>query len=462
MKKVLLSLIFLSVILPCTGTSAFEVRMRGDRLTLHADHVPLQTLLLGLADLGVKIRIDPEINPEINASFEDRDIRQGLDSILKPFDHALIWKSIEGPEGPIPRLAEIQVFKPGGKALIKALGTKTQFAVARNPEDGSLYIKNEILLGLGQDMTLAEFEAILRPFGGIIVDSYTALGIYKVRFPEGANIPSLAKQIAKHPKVAKAEPNYAYPLPGPDRQTPSNLKDKGLSKNLSNTGVAVPIAVLDTGLGADSGMEPYVLASLDAVNPDEPLSDSLGHGTQMGLIASGVVNPTGVEGDSESYNSIIPIRIFDDNGFTSNFTIMRSIDFSLEHGARVMSLSWGSETRSDLLENALSYARSKGLVVVASAGNEPTGQPVYPAAFSSVIGVGALRPDGKPWEESNYGDFVTMYAPGFASLPVGYKGDPGGYAGTSISAAFTANVISKYLSEHPNATMEEILRALAR
>jgi subtilisin family serine protease len=114
------------------------------------------------------------------------------------------------------------------------------------------------------------------------------------------------------------------------------------------------------------------------------------------------------------------------------------------------------------LESALDYARSKGLIVVASAGNEPTGKPVYPAAFPSVIGVGALAPDGKSWENSNYGDFVSVYAPGFATLPVGYKGDPGAYAGTSISAAYAANVIADYLSEHPEATSQEVLDALSR
>ena len=93
-----------------------------------------------------------------------------------------------------------------------------------------------------------------------------------------------------------------------------------------------------------------------------------------------------------------------------------------------MSLSWGSETGSNFLENTLDYASSKDLIIVASAGNKPTGKPVYPAAYSSVIGVGALDPGGKAWENSNYGSFVMLYAPGFATLPVGYNGSPGTYS----------------------------------
>jgi hypothetical protein len=269
------------------------------------------------------------------------------------------------------------------------------------------------------------------------------------------------EQITRHPKVAKAEPNYAYPIPVPDAQTGSDRAFPDTS-HIPATGETVPIAVLDTGLTPDSGLEDLILASLDALNPDDPISDTLGHGTQMALIASGVVKPSGLRSESDSQNPIIPIRVMDDNGFTSNFTIMSSIDFALKHGARVLSLSWGSETRSDFLETALNDARAKGLIVVASAGNEPTGKPVYPAAFPSVIGVGALAPDGKSWENSNYGDFVTLYAPGFANLPVGYKGEPGPYAGTSISAAYAANVIADYLAEHPEASTQEVLESLGR
>lgn len=101
------------------------------------------------------------------------------------------------------------------------------------------------------------------------------------------------------------------------------------------------------------------------------------------------------------------------------------------------------------MEEALNYADSRNLIVVASAGNEPTGKPVYPAAYSSVLGVGALAPDGTPWQQSNYGSFVSVTAPGYASLPVGYKGEAGLYAGTSIAAAYAANVISGWLAENP-------------
>lgn len=421
----------------------------------------MQDILERLADLGIKIRIDPQINPKITASFQDRDLRQGLDSILKPFGHALIWDAVKGPFGTLPKLTEIQVFNPGRKDLMEPLGSRPGFAVAKDPKGGSLFVKDEILLGLGPDMSLSEFKRLLRELGGTILDSHPGVGIYRIRLPEDSDVPALLREISRHPKVAKAEPNYAYPLPAPLKQGAVSWSGPEPSSPATPAGI-IPIAVLDTGMDPHSGAQEYVLASLDALDPEEPLTDSLGHGTQMALIAAGVVRPSGMSKDEGTRNPIIPIRVMDDRGFTSNFTLMRSIDFAVKQGARVMSLSWGSETKSDFLESALNYARSKGIIVVASAGNKATGRPVYPAAFPSVIGVGALGPDGKSWEKSNYGDFVMLYAPGFASLPVGYKGGPGTYAGTSIAAAYTANVIASYLSEHPDATLPEVIRAIGR
>ncbi|MBW2144515.1 MAG: S8 family serine peptidase [Deltaproteobacteria bacterium] len=460
MKKIsIFSLVLALSLLSVSGTDALELRITGEKLSIHADQVPLQDILKHMLDLGIRVHIDPDLNPKISASFENRDIQEGLGSILKSLDYVLIWESPEGLPVPVARLTEIQIFKPGKKEFMKPFINRSGFAVKQNPSDGSLYVQDEILLMLKPGMTRFEFMKFLKEIGGIVVSIDKILGIYRIRLPENSDVSSLVSRVTRHPGIAGAEPNYAYPISLPHRgRNPIEIK-----ADPSVNGVpegAAPIAILDSGLRPDSGLTDVVLASFDALSPDEAISDSLGHGTQMALIAAGVIQPYGVSEISETTSPIIPIRTFDDNGFTSNFSIMRGIEFALENGARVMSLSWGAETGSEFLENALEYAGSKGLFIVASAGNEPTGKPVYPAAYPSVIGIGALAPDGKPWEKSNYGDFVTLKAPGFATLPVGYNGDPGIYAGTSISAAFVARFISDYVSRNPETTVKDVQSAL--
>ena len=90
----------------------------------------------------------------------------------------------------------------------------------------------------------------------------------------------------------------------------------------------------------------------------------------------------------------------------------------------------------------------------------PPATPVYPAAYDGVIGVGALTPKGDAWDQSNYGDFVAVSAPGLADLPVGYKGDPGIYAGTSIATAYTARRVAAILTQNPGADRARILKIL--
>ncbi|OQY52864.1 MAG: hypothetical protein B6245_23295 [Desulfobacteraceae bacterium 4572_88] len=462
MKKIFY--IILALILSGPGNAdAFEVRIHGDKLSIHADHVPLQSILQRMADMGITVQIDPQLNPKISASFENRDIQKGLLSILRPLNHVLIWES-DGKSrktrsaertGKSVRLAEIQVFRPGKKDLMERLN---EFSVAKNPKDGSLYVRDEILLKLSPKLSPSVLETLVARIGGTVLEKNEATGVYRIRLPENTDVLALADLIGKNPGIGTAEPNYVYPISAPQGNVFASAFDE--SDRIMLPDGTVPIAVLDTGLTADSGMDDLVPASLDALNPGDSISDSLGHGTQMALIASGVITPHGAEEDSETLNPVIPIRIFDDNGLTSNFSIMRSIDFALENGARVMSLSWSSETKSEFLENALDNAASNDLIVVAAAGNEPTGKEVWPAAYPSVIGVGALNPEGEDWEKSNYGNFVSLSAPGFATLPVGYKGDPGAYAGTSISTAYVANTIADYLSKNPEATFQDVLDSL--
>jgi len=79
---------------------------------------------------------------------------------------------------------------------------------------------------------------------------------------------------------------------------------------------------------------------------------------------------------------VVAVRAMDDNGYATDFTILKGVDFAIDKGARVISLSWGSEKAGAFfLEFILDYAASKGMIIVASAGNEPTGKPVYPAAY---------------------------------------------------------------------------------
>lgn len=451
MKKIRIFAAILMLL--ASNTLASDLRISGEKISLYAKDEPLQGILRQMARQGISVKIDPQLNPVVSAAFENSDIQKVIDAIVRPYDHVLIWeKPPQKPSG--FTLSEIRIFTTGKQDRMRELVSPRAFSLSKSSKNGAVFVKDEILL---RAKSRAAADKIVRAIAGTITDTHEALGIYKVRLPADSDVPAISDKISSL-GGEQARPDFAYGIPR------SYTSDASLPAEIAKTFRAdgkVPVAVLDSGLSPGIGPDGFVMASFDAVNSEPLLSDALGHGTQMALIASGTVKPFGVATENNSQVPLIAIRAMDDNGVTTDFTILKSIDFAMEKGARVMSLSWGSETRSDFLENTLDYAASKGMIIVASAGNEPTGNPVYPAAYSSVIGVGAAYPDGKIWEKSNYGSFVDVSAPGFAAFPVG-SGGPGVYAGTSISAAFTANLIANYLSKYPESSSAEIKAELIK
>lgn len=460
LRIVLLTLMF------CLGwshafsqTPEFRVHLDGERLTLHAREQTLATILAMLADQGIRIQIDPRINPKITVSFDRRPIGAAMSSMLKSVDYALIWRKDKTSTAGEPRLWEIRIFFKGQEERIRPLKSANLTVVQKG--DGPFHVKDVLLIRLTSTLTEADLASLLDRLGATIIDMYEPLGILRLRLPHGSDVPDIADTLAGYPGVQTAEPDYAYPLEGASPAGSDPASAPPAPSQFSSPGTTT-VAVMDSGLQADYANRPFVLAVYDALSPGAEVADHLGHGTQMTLLAAGAVNPRGSGTDTPAGRPVVAIRAFDDNGFTSTYTLMRGIDYAIANGARVLSLSWGSETPSALLESATRYAEAKGLILVAAAGNAPTGNPVYPAAYDNVIGVGALTPNGKKWDQSNFGDFVSVSAPGVADLPVGYKGDPGTYAGTSIAAAYTARRVAAFLDENPDANREMILQMLIK
>ena len=425
-------------------------------ITAHQDS--LVDVLTRLAQFGVNVRIDPQVQGKVTAQVEDADVQEVMDELLGRFGYVLIWDVVEGPLGSIPKLGEIQVFFPGRKQKIQPLlGTNTNYEVTTGPTGGPEFVRDEILIGFKPGTRRDVVDLLLSQIGGTVVDSIPALGIYRIRLMPGTNILALVQQLEKNAAVACVEPNYIVKSENPvtGQMETASLGDVTIPSALQNVSA---LAILDSGLMSIEGLDKVVVGRYDAVNPERSLSDSLGHGTQMALIASGAVSPQ--EGTDALSVPLVAIRAFDDNGRASNFGLMQSMAYALENGARVVNMSWGTEVKSDFLATAIAYAQSKGAILVAAVGNEPTQTAMYPAAYSGVVGVSALDENNTLWESSNSGDFVTVAAPGYATFPVGYKGSPGAYAGTSISSAYVSRALALYLAKHPKATASEAVQAL--
>lgn len=450
----------LVVLLAQTSLAAVhELKINGDRISLQANRAPLRDILADFVKAGIRVKVDPDLEARVSGSVVDMEISEALEDLLAPYGYALIWSVVPGPLGDIECLEEIQVFRRDNPRRIEPFMPETHFRVVRGPlSDSPEIVADELLLTVKPGTDIRAFKVLLAQIGGSVIGSVPELGIYRIRLPANSNVWALLETLRANDMISRAEPNYAYRLP--DHHPVSIMEQGGTHAAAVRAAPGVPaVAVLDSGLRSLSTLEGLVAGTYDAIDPERSLDDRAGHGTQMALVASGVVAPAGSAASGDGV-PVLAIRAFDENGVTSSFAMMRAINHAAGQGARVINLSWGTSTPSEFIEAAIRQAQGHGMVVVASAGNEPTGRPMYPAAYAGVIGVAAVQADGSPWPSSNHGDAVTLAAPGSADFPVGYQGPPGGYAGTSIASAYVARNAALYLGGHPRAGVNEVRQAM--
>jgi subtilisin family serine protease len=177
--------------------------------------------------------------------------------------------------------------------------------------------------------------------------------------------------------------------------------------------------------------------STAAVLDGDHLPHYFGHGTMVaGLIH--LVAPTA---------NIMSLKAFKADGTANQSDIISAIYYAVDHGATVINMSFELTQISDGLMKAINYADRKGVICVASAGNEGLNRLVYPAAYGNVISVGSVNQLGQQSSFTNFGpDLVRIAAPGEALITT-YPGNHYAAAwGTSFSSAIVSGIVADLLS----------------
>lgn len=455
--SIIICIFFLGVFPP--DSQGLYFRLDGDRLWLQAEKTPLVDILQQFARAGVEVRLDPRVQSTVTGSVRGQDLDESLEDLLASYDYLLTWKMLRGPLGRIPKLKQIEIFMPGSAAAAQPVPHRPPVFEATRGVTGAApeFVKDELLLRVRPGVTYDQFKRLLDAVGGMIVEADLQTGVYLIRFPPGTNVEALLEQLARNALVARAELNHVVRLPEPVSAGATNLP--ALPDIPAPASGSAAVAVLDSGLDPRAGLSNVIVAAWDAVDPGRTISDAEGHGTQMAFLASGLIAAEGVA-KSGGPLPVVAIRTFDEEGKTSNFALLQALAYAAKAGAKVVNMSWGSETDSQFMREAMRRAAAQGLVLVAAAGNVPSGKSVYPAAYPDVIAVGGVQAENQPWANSNHGSFVDLSAPAFATLPVGHNGPPGAYVGTSISSAVVANALAVYFSRNPGATAAAARAAL--
>jgi len=287
-------------------------------------------------------------------------------------------------------------------------------------------------------------------------------------------------------------------LPGTDPSTPSSrpalkeppaevnppVADPDLSKSygiakigavdawkINRGSKAFIVADIDTGI--DYNHDDLSLNVWRNPNPDPTSKDVVGydfvhndglpfddneHGTHTGgTIAAVGGNGKGTSGVIQRV-SLMALKFLSGQGDGTTADAIRAIDYAIQHGAKVLSNSWGGPGDADnqALKDSIDRAKAKDVLFIAAAGNDGAdndSNPSYPAAFDNdnLISVAATDQSDSLAYFSNYGKkTVHVAAPGvsvYSTLP-GNK--YGSLDGTSMACPHVAGAAALVWSMHPD------------
>jgi subtilisin family serine protease len=224
-------------------------------------------------------------------------------------------------------------------------------------------------------------------------------------------------------------------------------------------GANVTIAVIDSGIDLKHPeLAGAISDSFDALGSKEGPHV---HGTG---IAGVIVAHARLMGSAPAAN-IVAIRAFataPSGAESTSFVVLKALDYAASHGAQIVNMSFAGP-KDALIERGIAAAASKGIVMVAAAGNAgPKSPPLYPAANPNVIAVSATDAHDKLFAASNRGSHIAIAAPGVDIFLPAPDEKYQMTSGTSFSAAYISGLVALMLERNPALKPEEVRATLMK
>lgn len=381
-------------------------------------------------------------------------------------------------------------------------------------------VSNELIVRFKRDLAKEDIQALIAQRGATVKTHIQALNYYVLSLPTDLSVDEALRWLRRQDVVDQAEPNYLIPakaIPNdPEFSKQWALHNTGQTGGADDADIdaleawdieqgraEVIIAIIDTGVdythedlaaniwhnsgeipdnGIDDEGNGYIDDTIgwdfvdasggaegeDFVIPDNDPMDIHGHGTLVAGIAGATSNnELGIAG--LAWNSrIMPVRAGyktpSGDGVLESDDAAQAIIYAAENGAKVINLSWGDYQKSNLIEDAITYAINNGALICAAAGNENTNNPIYPAALENmaILAVGATDSSDTSASFSNYGSWVDVSAPGVSILSTDINNSYLHISGTSMASPHVAGVAALLFSYFPDISPLEVKTRIMR
>ncbi len=232
--------------------------------------------------------------------------------------------------------------------------------------------------------------------------------------------------------------------------------------DISRGNTNIKVAIVDDAVQTDhpdlaANMLPGRDVASGTNNPNPP-STSFSHGTHVAGCASAVTdNNVGVASIGFSVK-IIPVKA--SNSATSISHGYEGITWASNNGANVINMSWGSTFGGNTGANVVNAAFNSGKTLVAAAGNSNNTTTFFPAGYTNVIAVASTTNTDAKSSFSNYGNWITVSAPGSNLRSPVPTNSYATQSGTSMASPVAAGLCGLILSVNPAFTPTQVRNCL--
>ncbi|MEW6570216.1 MAG: S8 family serine peptidase [Nitrospirota bacterium] len=373
----------------------------------------------------------------------------------------------------LPQSVFNTVFSPGQKYSWKVTGFKDEKNIRGESEIRSFTFQDLPDHIQGQIMAVfaeSTFSGLLvnelkEKFSFTLLDTFPikALNLMVVIFETKDDIFPIINALGKDSRVSMAQPNFIFrTMSDPKRRVQySNdiMQIDRIHESLKGHGIAV--AVIDTGVDMKhEDLKDMVIYAENFIKGKEYVPEI--HGTAVaGIIAAGV-NGMGIEGIAPGAHVLAlracrQISSEASQGECYSDSIAKAMDKAIGQNAHIVNMSFGTARHDNLISKLIGKGTEHGIMFVAPSGNLVYEKSLrFPASHPSVISVGGLDEQMKPYPNAEITSKTTVSAPAVNILTTVPVNKYNFISGTSISSAFISGVLAVALEKDKGITKDKL------